>query len=89
VKKQVPVQLSLMTPCVPTLASGGKVIFAPANAQARAVELNYDPKIIVPKIETIPLTDDWLVARWGKSIYRVMLTSIAPTDNGKWNIEFA
>ncbi len=87
--KKVPVQLSLMTPCVPTKEAEGKLVFTPANTSARSVSLGYDATLIVPTIEKIDLTDDWLVGRWGKTIYRVLLTSAAPTDNGNWRLEFA
>jgi hypothetical protein len=87
-RKKVPVQLSFMTPRLPTQESG-KVVFSAANNSARGVALSYDATLIVPTIEKIDLTDDWLVGRWGKTIYRVLLTSVAPTDNGKWAIELS
>ena len=87
--KKVPVQLSLMTPCVPAKDAGGKLVFTPANTSARSVSLGYDATLIVPTIEKIDLTDDWLVGRWGKTIYRVLLTSASPTDSGNWRLEFA
>lgn len=85
-RKKVPVQLSFMTPGLPTQGSG-KVLFSAAADLARDVSLNYDATLIAPVIEKIDLTDDWLVSRWGKTIYRVLLTSVAPTDNGKWAID--
>jgi hypothetical protein len=87
--KRVGVQLSFMTPCVPTQGSGGKVIFTPDAVSARAVSIGFDPALIAATIEKIDLTDAWLVSRWGKTIYRVLLTSTAPTDKGNWGIEFA
>jgi hypothetical protein len=87
--KKVPVQLSLMTPCVPAKDAEGKLVFTPANTSARSVSLGYDATLIVPTIEKIDLTDDWLVGRWGKTIYRVLLTSASPTDSGNWRLEFA
>jgi len=88
-QRKVPVQLSFMTPRVPAEGPKGKVIFTAIDKQTRDVSLSYDAALIVASIENIALTDDWLVARWGKSIYRVLLTSITPTDRGKWAIEFA
>jgi hypothetical protein len=87
--KKVPVQLSFMTPCVPTKASEGKLVFTPADTSARSISLIYDPALIAPTIEKINLTDDWLVGRWGKTIYRVLLTSAAPTNSGDWAIQCA
>lgn len=85
--KKVPVQLSFMTPCVPTKDSKGNVVLTPADASAHSVSLIYDSALIAPTIEKIDLTDDWLVGRWGKTIYRVLLTSVAPTDSGNWEIQ--
>jgi len=87
--KKVPVQLSFMTPCVPTQDSKGHVVLTPTGASARSVSLTYDSALITPTIEKIDLTDDWLVERWGKTIYRVLLTSADPTDSGNWVIQCA
>jgi len=88
-QKKVPVELSLMTPRVPTQGEKGKVVFAATEKPARDVTLSYDTALIVPVIEKIDVTDDWLVQRWGKVLYRVRLTSVGPTDNSKWVIEIA
>ena len=87
-QKAVPVQLSFMTPCVPTQGSG-KVVLATAGNSAREVALGYDITLIAPVIDRIDLTDDWLVSRWGKTIYRVLLSSVAPTRGGRWVIELS
>lgn len=86
-QKSVAVQLSFMTPCAPAQDAKGKVVLTPSGAQARSVALTYDDALITPVIEKIDLTDDWLVERWGKTIYRILLTSAAPTDGGRWSIE--
>jgi hypothetical protein len=88
-QKSVAVQLSFMTPRVPAQGPTGKVVFPATEKPGRDVILNYDATLIVPTIEKIDVTDDWLVDRWGKTLYRVLLTSVAPTDNGKWVIEIA
>jgi hypothetical protein len=88
-QKKVPVQLSLMTPCVPKQDPKGQLVFTPADSSARSVALSYDAALISPVIEKMDLTDDWLVERWGKTIYRVLLTSVASTNSGNWAIEFA
>jgi hypothetical protein len=88
-QKKVPVRLSLMTPRVPTQGPKGTIIFAATEKQARDVTLSYDSTLIAPTIERMDVTDEWLVQRWGNTLYRVLLASVAPTDNGKWIIEFA
>jgi hypothetical protein len=87
-QKKVSVQLSFMTPRLPTQGSG-RVVFRGAEKSARDVALSYDATLIAPTIEKIDLTDDWLVGRWGKTIYRVLLTSVAPTDTGQWAVELS
>ena len=88
-QKKVPVQLSFMTPCVSTQGPNGTIVFTAVEKPARDVTLSYDGALIAATIEKIDLTDDWLVERWGRIIYRVVLASVEPTDNGKWKIEFA
>lgn len=88
-RKEVPVQLSFMTPCLPSKPQEGKLVFAPALASARQVSLVYNPQILAAAIEKIDLTDDWLVGRWGKVIYRVLLSSVSSTQKGNWNITIA
>ena len=88
-QKKVPVQLSFMTPCVPTQGPKGKIALAAFEKRAPDVTLSYDAALLVLNIEKMDVTDEWLVQRWGNTLYRVLLTSVAPTDNGKWLIEFA
>lgn len=88
-QQAVPVQLSLMTPCVPVQVAEGKIAFQSVPASKRDVTISYDGQLLAPTIEPIHLTDDWLVGRWGQVIYRVLLTSAAATDHGNWTIEFA
>ena len=40
-------------------------------------------------VEKIELKDDDLKRIWGESLYRVLLTSTAPVDGGKWEMEIA
>jgi hypothetical protein len=86
---KVAIQLSFMTPCVPTQGPAGSVLLTPPDTSARGVTLSYDSALLAASIEKIGLTDDWLVSRWGKTIYRVLLTSTSPTDGENWKIEFA
>jgi len=87
-QKKVPVQLSFMTPRIPT-PGAGKVVLSAAEKSGRDVALSYDSTLIVPTIERIDLIDEWLMGRWGKTIYRVLLTSVPSTDHGRWVIEFS
>lgn len=88
-QRKMPVQLSLMTPCIPKDDTKGNVIFTPIDSPAHSVTLSYDTKVVTPAIEKIDLTDDWLVSRWGQTIYRVSLNSVTPVDAGKWEIRFS
>ena len=87
--KKAAVQLSFMTPCVPAQGPAGRVLFAAAETSARGVSLDYNSALLSVSIEKIDLTDEWLVSRWGKTIYRVLLTSTTPTEKGNWGIELA
>jgi hypothetical protein len=64
-------------------------VFSAAASSVRDISLSYNAALIAPVIEKVDLTDEWLAGRWGKTIYRVLLTSVAPTDNGKWAIELS
>jgi hypothetical protein len=88
-QKKVPVQLSFMTPCTPTQEPPGKLVLAAAEKSTRDVTLSYDAAFVAPTIEKMDVTDEWLVERWGHTLYRILLTSVAPTDHGKWLIDFA
>jgi hypothetical protein len=88
-QKAVPVQLSFMTPRIPSNGRRGELIFTSANAAANKLSLRFDPTIIAATIEPIALTDSWLVSRWGNTIYRVLLSSSEPVSTGKWNITIA
>lgn len=88
-QKKVPVQLSFMTACVPTQGPKGKIALAAAEKAAREVILSYDATLVAPSIEKMDVTDEWLVQRWGNTLYRILITSVAPTDHGKWLIDFA
>ena len=86
-RKKVSVQISFMTPCTPAANASGRLAFTTGEHASREVSLAYDPTLIALTIEKINLTDDWLVERWGKTIYRVLLTSVASTSDGNWKIE--
>jgi len=88
-RKAVPVQLSFITPRVPKQESGGKIVLTAAGRNVRDVTLGYNAQSLAPTIEKMDITDEWLVSRWGNTLYRVLLTSAAPTDKGNWAIEFA
>jgi hypothetical protein len=83
------VALSFMTPRIPTQGASGSVVLSLADKSARAVELRFDPALAVAAFETIKLEDADLKRIWGSNLYRVLLTSIAPTNGGAWNIEIA
>lgn len=85
-RKSLPVQLSFMTPRVPAQGPNGTILLAAAGTTGRTVSLGYDATQIVATIEKMELTDDWLSHRWGHFIYRVLLTSVAPTKDGNWGI---
>ena len=88
-QKSVSVQLSFMTPRVPAQGPKGEIVLTSLDKPDDGLTLGYDATLLLPTIEKIDLTDDWLVERWGKTIYRVLLTSVSETEHGKWAIEIA
>ena len=88
-QKKVPVQLSLMTPRLPKQGPSGSIVLGDVKQTAQDVTLSYDAALVAPVIEKIDLTDDWLVQRWGKTIYRLLLISVTSIDSGKWAIELS
>ena len=73
----------------PTQVPNDQIVFAAADKTVRDVILRYDAALLAPTIDKMDVTDEWLLDRSGKTLYRVLLTSLAPTDGGKWSIEFA
>ncbi len=86
-QKKVPVSLSFMTSRVPQESVKGNLVLSVADGKERDVTLKFDPSQMEAKIEKMDLTDEWLKATWGATIYRVLLNSAAPVDAGKWRIE--
>lgn len=86
-QRKVPVALSFITPRVPSQGEKGAVLLSTADKQLRDVALKYDASLAVPTFEKIEVKDEGLRHTWGAVIYRVLLTSVAPTDGGKWTME--
>jgi hypothetical protein len=88
-KQKSPIWLSFMTPRIPSDDSHGTVSLSGADNSVRAVSLTYDVKLLKPSFEQIPLEDEGLRENWGKEIYRVLLSSISPTDSGEWELQMS
>jgi Heparinase II/III-like protein len=86
-QKKVPVQLSFMTPRVPSERSKGTIVLSAPDNAAKEVSLRYDTSLADCKVEKIVLKDAGLRDSWGDNIYRVLLTSREPADAGKWVME--
>lgn len=88
-QRKVSVALSFMTPRMPSLSSKGSITLSTADSSAKAVFLKYDDSLASPTFEKIVLKDPGLKENWGDAIYRILLTSLEPTDNGKWVMEMS
>jgi hypothetical protein len=88
-QRKTSVVLSFMTPRVPSQGSKGCIVLSAVDKSAKNVSIKYDALLAVPSFEKIELEDEGLQHTWGKTIYRVLLTSTEPTDGGKWMIEIA
>jgi hypothetical protein len=79
--------LSFMTTRVPSQGRVGKIVQSAPDNSIRDVYLTYNASLAVPSFEKIVLTDEGLRVVWGEKIYRVLLTSMEPTDSGEWMME--
>lgn len=66
------IELMLMTPRKPAINSAGSITLNDATELSAALVIRYDPKIVQPKIETLPCDDDLLRNNWGANIYRLV-----------------
>ena len=87
-ERAVPVALSVMTPRLVTVGSGGDITPKLASGEGKDSLLKYDAAQIDPKVETIKLDDMGLRMSWGPQIYRILLNSKQPVAGGKWSYEF-
>jgi hypothetical protein len=85
-QKKVPVALSFITPRTPSQDKIGTLVLASTDKSVKDVTLKFDASLITATFEQIDLTDQGMKFTWGQ-LYRVLLTSTAPTDSGKWKIE--
>lgn len=51
------------------------------------MSLKFDSALAAAAFEKIDLKEDDLRRIWGQSLYRELLTSLAPADRGTWKIE--
>lgn len=86
--RAVPVMLSIMTPRVATVETGGRIVLKLASGSGTDSLLKYDKTEMQLKIERIELTDAGLRASWGAKIYRLLLNSNTPVASGMWAYEF-
>jgi len=86
-QRKAVVALSFMTPRVPSPGTQGSVVLSMADKSSGDVTLRFDASQAVASFEKIELKDADLQRIWGGSLYRVLLTSTAPTDGGAWKME--
>ncbi len=86
--RAVPVSLTVMTPRIATVATGGSLVLKLAAGEGRPCRLNYEDASLIPTVETIKLSDAGLRQSWGSQIYRILLTSRQPVVSGNWTYEF-
>jgi Heparinase II/III-like protein len=81
------VNLSFMTPRVPSQNQLGSVLLEGKKYTSKDVFLKYDASQLNLKVEKIDLADEGLRENWGEVIYRVLLTSSRAVVSEKWSIE--
>jgi hypothetical protein len=85
--RKASVALTFMTPRLPDVGKAGRVTMSVVDGSGSDVALVFDPALAAATFEKILLKDDDLRRIWGENLYRVLLTSTAPTDGGKWTID--
>jgi hypothetical protein len=86
-ERAAPVSLTVMTPRVVTVGSGGSMTLKLAKGTGSDSVLKYDAAVIEPKIETVTLEDMGLRMSWGDQVYRILLNAKQPVKSGKWSYE--
>ena len=81
------VALTFMTPRMPDVSTAGRVTLSLVEGSGSDVALVFDPALAAATFEKIPLKDDDLRRIWGENLYRVLVTSLAPTDGGTWKFD--
>jgi hypothetical protein len=84
----VPVSLTIMTPSAPVTGSRGKLSLRSTVGEGTPVILQYDDATIHPDVEKISLTDPKLTDSWGSQVYRLLLKSKQPVQQGNWSFQF-
>jgi Heparinase II/III-like protein len=76
------VTLNLMTAC--TVSQTGKGQLALTSTQgAPATLISFDPNLLAPSVETIPLDNAELKRNWGNQIFRIQLKTPGATASGR------
>jgi hypothetical protein len=84
--QKVAVALSFITPRTPSQDKAGTLVLASLDSTVKPVTLQFDPSLTTATFEKLEVTDMGMKMTWGQ-LYRVLLTSTAPTDGGDWKIE--
>jgi hypothetical protein len=85
-----PVVLSLMTACTPSVSRAGSILLRRGGSgnRGRNVSLSYDTSKFTASVEPIRIEDPRLEASWGKTIYRILLTSKSQALRDEYSITF-
>ncbi len=75
---------TFMTPCEAKPVGPGEIVFAGRTFQSGNVRLAYDARLLVPKIEEIPLKDARLRGVWGERLFRILLQVRHPAAERDW-----
>jgi hypothetical protein len=69
--------LTLMTPRPVQVAQPGRLLLG-------AVAVEFDPAVLQPAVEEIPIQDARLRDAWGDRLFRILLAAKAPSRQGEW-----
>jgi Heparinase II/III-like protein len=77
--------LNLMTACEVKESGEGRLTLISAQG-APPTSISFDPGLLRPTVETIPLENTELKRNWGGQIYRIQLKTIATKTAGQLNL---
>jgi hypothetical protein len=76
------ITLNLMTACSVSQTGKGQLTLTSAQS-APATLISFDPNLLAPSVETIPLDNAELKRNWGNQIFRIQLKTPGATAAGR------
>jgi hypothetical protein len=83
--------LSLVTPCKVQISAPGELLLSKetlaGGRKSGSGKILYDPGLLAPALETIPITDEQLGSTWGDHLVRILFKAVHPSLSGGWTLQ--